>query len=495
MLKFFTSIDFPKFLLGAVSIFFIPLFAIAQTGGATMSISPDSGTYSVGKAFTVNIVVDSADGFNTGNATLNFDPNILAATGVSKGSSAFSLWAVEPAFDNAKGTVNFEGGNTAPLTGKKTILSVSFKALKEGKAELSFSAGSVLAADGKGTDILGTKKSATFTIGGAAAEPPPPPPPAPTDTGGSGGGDKPDTPVISSPTHADETQYYSSKKAKFTWDLPPDVTVARLALDTSSSTIPTTAYDPAISEKEFTDLTDGIMYFHLRYKNDSGWGPTTHRRLMVDRTPPPAFEVSVSTDASSSDAMLKFVATDTLSGIDHYELTIDGGSPVKVSLAEMLSGEYSLTGQPVGDHKLKVSAFDKAGNEGEGAANFKVTYDATLAKKSADDGEAKPTDWRLIIDIVLVAIIAFLLGYLWYERGAFLHEKYVSKREADEVRDNLGNIFAALREEVGEQVSYLFDKPNPSSLNREVLGNINEAIDLSEELLSKEVEDVRKLLS
>ena len=71
----------------------------------------------------------------------------------------------------------------------------------------------------------------------------------------------------------------------------------------------------------------------------------------------------------------------------------------------------------------------------------------------------------------------------------------MTKREADEIRDNLGNIFAALREEVGEQVSYLFDKPNPSALNREVLTNINEAIDLSEELLSKEVEDVRKLLT
>jgi hypothetical protein len=495
MLKSFTRIGLPKFLLGAVSIFFIPTFALAQTG-ASLSISPDSGTFAAGKTFTVNIVIDSADGFNTGNATLNYDPAVLSATGVSKGSSAFSLWAVEPSFDNSKGTVSFEGGNTSPLTGKKTILSVSFKGLTEGKTDLSFSAGSVLAADGKGTDILGAKNGASFTIGAKelAVEPPPAPPAAPTDTGG-GGGVKPDAPIVSSPTHSDESLYYNAKKAKFTWDLPPDVTVVRLALDTSGSTTPTTNYDPAISEKEFDQLTDGVMYFHLRYKNDGGWGPVTHRKIMVDRTPPPAFEVEATTDASSSDVILKFSATDTLSGIDHYELTVDGGTPVKASLAELLSGEYNLTGQELGDHKLKVAAFDKAGNAGEGAANFKITYDAEAAKKGLDEGEAKPTDWRLIIDIVLVAFIAFLLGYLWYERGAFLHEKYVSKREADEVRDNLGNIFAALREEVGEQVTYLFDKPNPSALNREVLGNINEAIDLSEELLSKEVEDVRKLLS
>ena len=62
------------------------------------------------------------------------------------------------------------------------------------------------------------------------------------------------------------------------------------------------------------------------------------------------------------------------------------------------------------------------------------------------------------------------------------------------MRDNMGNIFAALREEVGEQTGRLFDQPNPSAQDREVMENINEAVDLSEELLSKEVEDVRKLL-
>jgi rRNA maturation endonuclease Nob1 len=81
-----------------------------------------------------------------------------------------------------------------------------------------------------------------------------------------------------------------------------------------------------------------------------------------------------------------------------------------------------------------------------------------------------------------------------YERGAFKREKYVTKREADEVRDNVSNVFAALREEVGEQAGLLFQKPNPSALDREVMMRVNEALDLSEELISKEVEDVRKLL-
>ena len=93
-----------------------------------------------------------------------------------------------------------------------------------------------------------------------------------------------------------------------------------------------------------------------------------------------------------------------------------------------------------------------------------------------------------------LAFIAFLIGYLWYERKSFRREKYQAKKESDELRDNLGNIFAALREEVGEQTGALFQKPNPSAKDREVMESINGAIDLSEELISKEVEDVRKLL-
>jgi hypothetical protein len=309
-------------------------------------------------------------------------------------------------------------------------------------------------------------------------------------------GPVPDAPEITSPTHPNENAYSSASKAKFTWDLPADVTAVRLSLDAKEKTIPTTSYDPAIAEKEFDQLVDGVMYFHLRYKNDSGLGGTTHRKIMVDKIPPEVFKLDVLTDASSTDVTLKFSATDTLSGIDRYEIALDGGTAVKVSTNDVKTGTYMLPGQSNGDHTVKVTALDKAGNTTGVEGKFTVVggVDPNAAKKNDDTGEPKPTDWRLIADIGLIAIIAFLIGYMLYERSAFRHEKYLTKREADELRDNMGNIFAALREEVGEQTGRLFDKPNPSAQDREVMESINEAVDLSEELLSKEVEDVRKLL-
>lgn len=485
----------------AVMFLILPILSSAQSilesttvDGARIGLSPETGNFGVGKTFTITVVVDSTKAFNSANATVNFNKDILSVQSLSKTSSALSLWAVEPTFSNSAGTITFEGGNTTALTGKKTLLSIVFKALKEGDATISFGNASVLAADGRGTDILSVKTSSTYEItatggGDTPATPPPPSPPI------VAAGPPPDAPEISSPTHPEEDRYYNSEKAKFVWEAPFDVTAVRLAFDEKEKTIPTTGYDPPISEKEYEDLKDGVMYFHLRYRNDGGWGASAHRKIMIDRTPPADLTFTAVADASSTDVLLTMSATDTLSALDRYELIIDGGNLIKVALTELKNGTYLLSKQTPGEHTITLVAYDKAGNSASAEAKFTIAGDPLAGtKKAVVDEEEKPLDWRLIGEIALIALIAFLVGYLWYERSAFRHEKYLVKREADELRDHMGNIFAAVREEIGEQVGRLFQKPNPSAEDRKVMENINEAIDLSEELLSKELEDVRKLL-
>jgi hypothetical protein len=372
---------------------------------------------------------------------------------------------------------------------------VTFKAVKEGKATVSFTNASVLAADGKGTDIAGAKNTATYDI--VLSQKPDTPKvdeQPPVETGDSTLIPKPDEPQITSSTHPEEGKWYNSPKAKFTWDLPPDVMVVRLALDKEEKTNPTTNYDPAISEKEFDSLENGVMYFHLKYKNDGGWGPPSHKKILIDKDVPPAFTLDAVDPKEGGTVTLKFAATDTLSGLDHYEVSVDGSNPLKVSINEVRESGYNLTDQLPGDHDVSVKAFDKAGNFTEAQAKFLIPGVIASAAANAANDEPKPTDWKLIGIIILAALSGFLGGYVMYERGAFKREKYVTKREADEVRDNVSNVFAALREEVGEQAGLLFQKPNPSALDREVMMRVNEALDLSEELISKEVEDVRKLL-
>lgn len=478
-------------LAGALFLISAPFSLFAATGDAPLSLSPASGTYGVGKTFVVSISVDSSQPFNSASGKLNFDKDMLAVQSVSKSSSALSLWAVEPSFSNADGTVDFEGGNTTALSGKKVLLAVTFKGLKEGTAKVGITSASVLAADGKGTDITGTKSEATFTLSASVPDPTPVAPPTPV---ASLLGPTPEAPDVSATTHPDERLYYNASKARFTWELPPDVTVVRMSLDTKNKTIPTTSYDPAINEKEFDQLVDGVMYFHLRYKNDGGWGPTSHKQIMVDKTAPPPFTLTVAAIASSTDVAMQFMATDTLSGIDRYEIIIDAGTATKIPLTEVKNGSYTLAAQSPGEHTVTVKAYDKAGNFTGADGKFTIAGTLASAAKAVDEEAPKPTNWGLILNIALIALIAFLIGYSWYEQKMFRREKYVAKRESDELRESLGNIFAALREEIGEQTSALFQKPNPSAQDREVMGHINEAIDLSEELISKEAEDVRKLL-
>jgi polyisoprenoid-binding protein YceI len=482
---------FHTLLIGALILTGAPCSLFAATGDAPLSLLPASGTYGVGKTFTVSVSVDSSQPFNSASGKLNFDKEFLSVQSVSKSSSALSLWAVEPSFSNTDGTVEFEGGNTTALSGKKVLLAVTFKALKEGSAKVGFTSAAVLAADGKGTDITGVKTDAVFVLAASAPEQTPATPPAPDV---SVLGPVPEAPDVSATTYPDENLYYNAPKARFTWELPPDVTVVRMALDTKSKTTPTTSYDPAINEKEFDQLVDGVMYFHLRYRNEGGWGPTTHKKIMVDRTPPAPFSMTAIPVASSTDVAMQFSATDTPSGLDHYEIIVDAGTAIKVPLAEVKNGAYTLSGQSPGEHTLTLKAYDKAGNFTAVDGKFTIEGAVPGAAKAVVDEEPKPTNWGLILNVALVALIAFLIGYLWYEQKTFRREKYVAKRESDELRESLGNIFAALREEIDEQTSALFQKPNPSAQDREVLGHINEAIDLSEELISKEAEDVRKLL-
>ncbi len=114
---------------------------------------------------------------NAAEATLNFSHDLLAVTSLSKSGSIFSLWTVEPAFSG--GSITFGGGAPSSFSGSSgKLLTVNFKAKKQGEARVIFSGGRILAADGKGTDIFSGSSDASYKIT-AAAPPVIPKPKAP----------------------------------------------------------------------------------------------------------------------------------------------------------------------------------------------------------------------------------------------------------------------------------------------------------------------------
>jgi len=121
----------------------------------------------------------------------------------------------------------------------------------------------------------------------------------------------------------------------------------------------------------YTNLEDGIWYFHIKAKKGNVWGGVTHYILKIDSTPPAAFNLNFESSAASIIStqypIISFVTTDALSGIDHYELksinlgkTGDGETGETEFFVEATSPyRLSLDSGPV---QVIVRAHDKAGN-------------------------------------------------------------------------------------------------------------------------------------
>ena len=196
---------------------------------AEMSFSPASGTFGVGKEFSVKVLVNpGVDSVNAADGQILFDKDILSVTSVTKDGSAFSLWTADPAFSNSAGTVDFSGGTPTAFSKSGTVVTIKFKGKAVGAGKVSFAKGSVLAADGKGTNVYTKGGEATYTIEPAAAPPPAPAAePEPEPAGEAFGGSPPIAPTINSTTHPKAENWYGTSTVKIEWKVPPDVTSIR----------------------------------------------------------------------------------------------------------------------------------------------------------------------------------------------------------------------------------------------------------------------------
>ncbi|MDD5528391.1 MAG: Ig-like domain-containing protein, partial [Patescibacteria group bacterium] len=96
------------------------------------------------------------------------------------------------------------------------------------------------------------------------------------------------------------------------------------------------------------------------------------------------------------------------------------------------------------------------------------------------------------IILFLILLIIFLICLLIY----FRHQNNIRTaraiREAQELEKRLNEIFAALKEEVNELMELADKKAGYSESEKRVRDKINEALDISQEFISKEIKDVEK---
>ncbi len=338
---------------------FVCLGFTLQAEAATLSFSPSTGVYQSGKTFTASVVINTeGQSINAAEGTIKFNPGELSVVSVTKGS-LFNLWTAEPTFSNSAGTISFSGGNPTGYKGSAgTVLTITFRATGSGSAKTSFGSGAVLAADGRGTNVLSTMGSGNYTISSQTTTPTEEviiEYVAPANTPGA--------PVITSTTHSDSSKWYKQKTAELSWKLPAGVTGVRTSLDTSPSGVPTKVYDSPISSISLPDLDEGVSYFHLQFRNADGWGKITHYRLAIDSEAPSAFTLAVKegSDSASPTQTLSYQVTDESSSVNRFMLQIDGAEAIEYIDSDK-KGEIILPELKPGYHTIVVEAFDEAGN-------------------------------------------------------------------------------------------------------------------------------------
>lgn len=588
--------SFPKSHILNPIFFFAFLYSIfyilnpTPVHAATLYFSPSSGSQAVGAAFSVSVYVSSADqAINAASGIISFPSDKLEVASLSKTGSIFTLWVQEPSFSNSAGTINFEGIVLNPgFTGSAgKIISISFKTKASGSAALSFSSGSILANDGKGTNILGGLGGANFTIAELAGSPVVIQPPTNSETSPASSVGKltkvPPAPIIYSSTHPDSNSWYSNNSPEFKWKLTPDITGASVYVTDKPQSNPGPVSDGIFDTKSYQNLEDGIWYLHLKTKNSFGWSPISHFKIKIDTTPPKSFAIKFidGQETENPCPTALFDTTDSISGIAYYKVKVGEGNFNTVIADAVKSNSYTLQCQDPGKKTILVQAFDRAGNytiatedlvikpiasplfidypaqlrtdeiltvkgsavpnadvaiwlqkEKDDARSYEVKSDTKgnftfIAGEKLKEGvykvwaqaidsrgaksnfsekitiEAVPPyvlkigrlfiDYLTVINTLIILIIGILviITYLWYRIS--LWRKRIRK-ETRETKEAVRKAFNALKTQAENEVAKMDGNPRLNKREKEVCGNLKDALRVSEEFIEKEISDIEKEL-
>lgn len=336
---------------------------------ATMAVSPSTGVHTVNDTFSVVIRLDSAgEPVNAAEGALRYDPDVLSVVSASRANSIFNLWVTEPTVDRASGEVTWSGGLPSGYTGAGEIMRVTFRAKSAGTARLQLTDGAVLANDGRGSNVLTNMNGGSVTVQPRQSSPEPEVieyVPAATAA---------PRPDITSTSHPDPGAWHATTTARLAWSLPTGVTGVRTLLNEQPNTVPTKVYESPIDRITIPDLSEGVSYFHLQFRNSDGWGQVAHYRLAVDTSAPAPFtpRLAAENDASQPRQIIALTATDAPAGVVAYEIDIPGHETIRHEPATATS-TYTLPTLDPGQHTVTLTAIDAAGNRRTADLRFTIT--------------------------------------------------------------------------------------------------------------------------
>lgn len=384
----------------------------AEAANAFLYLSPNQGSFDIGSTFDVSIFIDTGDNnINAIKVDLKFDPRKLQIASPSGGKSFISVWVSQPTYSNIEGFASFQGGLPSPgiNTSSGLVSTITFRAITPGQTTVSFQDSSqALLDDGQGTNILDSLGKAVYTLALPA----------------------PAGPEIVSPTHPDQNKWFKNNSPTFNWQKEDLVDAFSYQISPNYYNEPDNSSEGDQTSVSFSDLAEGVWYFSLKARKAGVWGGVSRYLVKIDTTPPAEFSLSFdpilrSPVCVSKEPIVRFITTDAVSGIDHYELRHINltSSEEKETFFIEVNTPYRMPSLEFGEHEIIVRAFDAAGNYKDSAQKIEVIPIKELfyISKNGVNILSLYLEWHKVILLLLIIIFLIIrVILLWWRKNRVL---------------------------------------------------------------------------
>src|SRR5205814_8819310 len=137
-------------------------------------------------------------------------------------------------------------------------------------------------------------------------------------------------------------------------------------------------------------LSSGVHTIQFTATDKAGWlEPAQTLTVRVDETPPALAAVQTPGHSTSHDVTLTWSASDSGSGVDRFEVAVDGGGWTRLGTEP--TARLHLAD---GAHTVVIRATDAAGNRAE--SSVAITIDTNMFSLGGPYGELPPacSSWR-----------------------------------------------------------------------------------------------------
>ena len=197
---------------------------------------------------------------------------------------------------------------------------------------------------------------------------------------------------LTSRTHPVQTNWYNAKEVNIHWDLEPGAEYSYLVSQDQTAVSDDTPDTPEgeklwLGDIALQGLSDGIYYFSVK---KIGSQTVSRYSIFQDSTPPEWVSVALNsgTPETNGKQYISFLAKDITSGIDHYEVKIDGGDFERVSPPNYIVNNPDF-------ERIIIRAYDKAGN---------------MIEESVETRGGDYSIWIGALFVVLVIILMFVIS-------------------------------------------------------------------------------------